>query len=71
MERHFSNSLDRSLKVLCKCPNDKKKRYACEYKGNPHVLGGAYVKEAVNFYKKVAKFVSSELFMAHSYNLLL
>ena len=26
------------------------------------------MKEAVAFYKKVAKFVSSKLFMAHSYN---
>ena len=65
MERHFRHSLDRSLKVVCACPDLKKKKYTCEYKGNPHFLGGGYVKEAVAFYKEVAQFVSSELFMAH------
>ena len=32
----------------------------CEYKGNPHFLGGSYMKGAIAHYKEVAQFVSSE-----------
>ena len=49
----------RSLKLLCKCTASKK-TYACEYKGNPHTLSGAYNKNAVKFYKDVAQFAASK-----------
>ena len=66
MERYYSHSLDiGSLRVLCKCPNLKKKKYMCEYKGNPHFLGSSYVKGAVAYCKEVAQVVSNEFVYDH------
>ena len=67
MEKHYKG-LDRSLKLLCDCPHGNQK-YSCEYYGNPHVLGKAYVKKAPKFYVGVATFVSSKFSKLSSFSM--
>ena len=59
-EVHHSG-LDRSLRLVCDCPNIEGADYVCEYYGNPHFKGGNYVKNAVKFYKGIAKKIAGKL----------
>ena len=60
-EYRYRSSTSRSLRLICDCPNTAKGKYICDYRGNPHVLGDSYVKNAPSFYFKAAKYISSRL----------